>query len=222
MKSLKRMFILAMAVCTLCSMLTACGGKGKGAVKSKKDKKEEIKLDEAAVEKSKQLGVKFSTDNRTITSAGKIDVSEYAIPYGVTKIDKHAFAYNTKLTQVNIPDSVKTIEPHAFAHCANLKAVVIPEKVTNISGCAFMLSGVTDVKMSKVTKIEFNAFYGCDKLENVVIPEGVIAIGSQAFCDCKSLKNVVIPKSVVTVAKDAFKGAACEAQVKKDYPHLFK
>jgi hypothetical protein len=214
--------VLAITACAICGTLTACGKKNKGADKAAADKKEEVKLDKAAVEKSKALGVKFGAKDRSLND-GSMVVGEYAIPDGVTQIGKNAFAFNKKLTAVKIPASVKIIETHAFAHCTGLTAAVIPEKVTNISGCAFQQSGVKSVVMSKgVTRIEYNAFYGCEDLQSVVIPEGVTQIESQVFMNCKNLKNVVIPKSVTKMGKDVFKGAGCEEQVKKDYPHLFK
>ena len=51
--------------------------------------------------------------------------TEYAIPAGVTTIDRFAFGDTKKLTSVTLPSSVKAIEDIVFIRCENLKNLTV-------------------------------------------------------------------------------------------------
>ena len=89
----------------------------------------------------------------------------------------------------------------AFDQCYSLKTIVLPKYLT---------------------RIESETFLCCRALESVTIPESVTYIGSRAFAFCNSLKRITLPNKDIKVEKNAFYNAACEKQVKRDYPHLFK
>lgn len=57
-----------------------------------------------------------------------MNLTEFDIPDGVTRIGKRAFANCKKLTRVIIPNSVTKISYHAFDGCTSLTNVVYKGK----------------------------------------------------------------------------------------------
>ena len=124
----------------------------------------------------------LETDTISIPEKAHIKGNEYT----VTKIEKKAFSYCRRLTNIEIPESVTSIGYSAFENCSSLINIKIPVKVE---------------------KIEVSTFRNCSNLKNIEIPESVINIGYSAFAGCYNL-NVVIDNSKdnVVVGEDAFKG----------------
>ena len=124
----------------------------------------------------------LETDTISIPEKAHIKGNEYT----VTKIEKKAFSYCRRLTNIEIPESVTSIGYSAFENCSNLINIKIPVRVE---------------------KIEVSTFRNCSNLKNIEIPESVINIGYSAFAGCYNL-DVVIDNSKdnVVVGEDAFKG----------------
>lgn len=124
----------------------------------------------------------LETDTISIPEKAHIKGNEYT----VTKIEKKAFSYCRRLTNIEIPESVTSIGYSAFENCSSLINIKIPVKVE---------------------KIEVSTFRNCSNLKNIEIPESVINIGYSAFAGCYNL-DVVIDNSKdnVVVGEDAFKG----------------
>lgn len=124
----------------------------------------------------------LETDTISIPEKKHIKGNEYT----VTKIEKKAFSYCRRLTNIEIPESVTSIGYSAFENCSNLINIKIPVRVE---------------------KIEVSTFRNCSNLKNIEIPESVINIGYSAFAGCYNL-DVVIDNSKdnVVVGEDAFKG----------------
>ena len=55
--------------------------------------------------------------------------TEYVVPATVTKIEKWAFGYASKLTTVTISANVKEIGAYAFCSCSNLKTAIFENPV---------------------------------------------------------------------------------------------
>ena len=126
----------------------------------------------------------------------------YSIPAGIAEIGDAVFSGCRSLQSVTIPSSVTGIGNRAFSGCSSLQSVTIPSGVTGIGA---------------------HAFSSCSALKSVTIPSSVTRIGSKAFGYCFSLRSVTItPAKIIRIERDAFSGAGCEAQVKRDYPHLFR
>lgn len=123
----------------------------------------------------------LETDTISIPEKTHIKGNEYT----VTKIEKKAFSYCRRLTNIEIPESVTSIGYSAFENCSSLINIKIPVKVE---------------------KIEVSTFRNCSNLKNIEIPESVINIGYSAFAGCYNL-DVVIDNSKdnVVVGEDAFK-----------------
>ncbi len=199
-----------------------------------------------SIEEDQGRGFYYVDKGKTLMGAPK-DVAGYDIPYGVTAIDDSAFKnckslksvtipdsvtsigkeafYNcTSLTGITIPNGIKKIEKKAFSGCSSLSSITMPDSVIKIEEEAFSnCSSLKDVMIpSSVTGIGNKAFFNCFSLSNVTISMGVIFIWDEAFSNCSSLKSVTIPSSVTTIGRNVFLGTGCEAQIKRDYPHLFK
>ena len=111
------------------------------------------------------------------------------IPFGVTKIGKHAFS-NNQLTSVTIPDSVTSIGMGAFSN-NQLTSVTIPDSVTSIGKSAFRDNLLTSITIpNSVTSIGEDAFRD-NQLTSVTIPDSVTSIGNGAFRNNK-LNSVVL------------------------------
>lgn len=100
------------------------------------------------------------------------EITEIAIPEGVTSINSYAFANCSSLRSVTIPSSVTTIGQWAFKRCSSLSNLVIPESVVSIDqwafwGCSGLLS-MTFLKNNN-TSIGWYSFDGCESLKDFYI-----------------------------------------------------
>ena len=98
------------------------------------------------------------------------EITDLAIPEGVTSIGDFAFSGCSGLSSVTIPEGVTSIGSYAFSGCSSLSSVTIPEGVTSIGS---------------------EAFGACSGLSFVTIPASVTSIGSYAFGNCKNLATIV-------------------------------
>lgn len=106
--------------------------------------------------------------------------------YTVTKIEKKAFSYCRKLTNIIIPSSVTEIEYSAFSGCSSLTNVKLPSNITCINDFTF---------------------YECTNLKIIIIPSSVTSIGYKAFSGCNNLDVIINnSKDSVEIEMDAFKG----------------
>lgn len=111
-------------------------------------------------------------------------LTEFTVPYGVTKIADNAFLNCGDLKKVILPDTIKSIGNFAFARCTRLTEIIIPENVTSIGN---------------------DSFSSCRSLTNINIPDSVTSIGEMAFWYCDSLKSITIPENVLTIGAAAFR-----------------
>ena len=89
-------------------------------------------------------GIKFgSNDSNPLSNAHHLysdedtEITNLAIPNGVTSIGNDAFWDCSGLTSVTIPNSVTRIGHYAFNRCSGLTSVTIPNSVTSIGDDAF-------------------------------------------------------------------------------------
>lgn len=134
---------------------------------------------------SSEGGVLFNKDKTTLIRCPEgITVSSYAVPDGVTSIDRGAFSKCTNLKEIIIPDSVTAIDGSAFFGCSSLENITLS---------------------NEIEKIEDGTFSGLSNLESVIIPEGVQHIGNKAFENCSSLKQISLPESLISIGS-VYKG----------------
>lgn len=134
---------------------------------------------------SSEGGVLFNKDKTTLIRCPEgITVSSYAVPDGVTSIDRGAFSKCTNLKEIIIPDSVTAIDGSAFFGCSSLENITLS---------------------NEIEKIDDGTFSGLSNLESVIIPEGVQHIGNKAFENCSSLKQISLPESLISIGS-VYKG----------------
>jgi len=112
---------------------------------------------------------------------------DYAVPKGITKIDRAAFSGCGGLTAVSIPEGVGEIGLCTFHSCTRLTAVAIPGTVMRIGD---------------------SAFNRCDSLTDLRLDVGVTHIGQYAFAYCKNLTGIYFRGDAPALAEGAFLHAA--------------
>ena len=138
-------------------------------------------------------------------------VVSVTIPSSITTIGDNAFAYCTKLTNINIQHSV--IGKYMFTGCTALSIVNIANSVTSIGPGAFSnCTGLTSANIQN-SVIGSNMFYGCTSLIDVTISNSVTSIAESAFCGCSALPEITIPNSVTSIAESAFWGCSALSEI---------
>lgn len=132
----------------------------------------------------------------------------------VSRIGMSAFE-NTQVTQVSIPSTVTELEYYIFWNCSDLKKVILPEngKLETIHKHAFSSSGLEEINLLAVKKIDDNAFWDCPNLQSVTLGNQLTAIGEGAFADT-GLRKIDIPDSVASIGSSAFGGCVNLEEVK--------
>lgn len=156
-------------------------------------------------------------------SATSVEIPSQINGYPVTKIDKQAFMYCSKLTSINIPENVTQIGYNAFYGCSKLENIywdankvnepasndnifshvgessdecnlIFGDSVETIPSYMFKDAGITTITIGKnVTSINKYAFDGCSRLTKVDVPKNVLSIGYGAFERCSSIKEMTLP-----------------------------
>ncbi len=167
-----------------------------GAVAFAKTSISEINIDSAnkSYKLSSDKNYVLSSDGKTLamvlpTVSGTFTLNDP----NVTTIGTGAFAYTSKITEVNIP-SVTIVEDNAFESCTSLKKVTLGN-LEKIGKYAFFKTSINELPtLNNIKEIGAYAFAYTDLVE-VEIPAGM-KVGEGAFCECKYLETVVIGNGV--------------------------
>lgn len=161
-------------------------------------------------------GKYVSDDERCIIVDGKLiafapaELTEYAIPDGVTEIGECVFLSCNNLNKVTMSNSVVSLEEGAFSCCANLLQITLSDRLSIIGDSAFGNSySLSEIKLpNSVVTIGDGAFADCSGMVNINIPNSVTTIGNGAFAFCNSLTTVEIPDGVSVIGDNVFE--CCE------------
>ena len=128
-------------------------------------------------------------------------------------IPENCFYYCTNLAEIDISKAL-FIKEAAFRKCYNLSVSVIPSH-TCVSAYAFIETGVEDVTIEDISKIEERAFSECTSLKRLTIniPDGLAAaaglsIPKKLAAYCTSLQTVVFtghPENLLGIEAAAFR-----------------
>ena len=150
----------------------------------------------------------YSDDNTEIT--------DLAIPDGVTNISGGLFSGCPGFISIIIPNSVTSIGEGAFSNCSSLTSINVDAsnpKYDSRDNCNAIIETATNtivlgckktVIPNDVTSIDNYTFSGCSDLTSITIPNSVTSIGNRAFSGCTSLTSITIPNSVTSIGEGAF------------------
>lgn len=208
-------------------------------------------------------GIKYLTLPERISSVGikvfaKTDIETTDIPENFT-LGSEMFAGCQKLHSVNLLGSHITIPERCFCNCINLTEIDITKTAfikneafcgcqnlsvstipadTLVSASAFEETGVTDVVIEDISKIDNRVFAdckslkkltinvadgptsvpsalvkGCENLQTVMLTgrtQNLTVIEAAAFKETKNLNTVSLPDTIKTISKEAFYHSAIQ------------
>lgn len=158
--------------------------------------------------------------------------SSFRLPKKLEKIGDYAFAFCTKVRNMNLPSTVKYIGEGsflqcirlttinlnevknfglaAFAYCKALNSVELSENISTFDAQVFLETPVVNnIVGDKI--LNGNILYEVEnkELEKYTIPEKVTCIAGGAFMNCKKLTSIIIPENVKLLGSRIFAG--CES-----------
>jgi hypothetical protein len=113
----------------------------------------------------------------------------------VRRIRQDAFAFRTKLEEVELHEDLREISGEVFSGCTALTVFQVPDRVEIIRNNAFECTGLIQFRIPPLVTTRF--YDGWDFLDVIGIPEGM-------FNHCRRLFSVEVPKDIFKVSKMAF------------------
>ena len=156
---------------------------------SQKIKSIEIPASVEKIEGAAFYSIGYNCTSITIDSKNQNYISEEGIIYTKDKTRLVHYLISREDTTYKIPESVQIIDKGAFAWCNRLTEITIPSNVKEIGSAAFR--GDKKLKTVKiengVEKIIGNAFSECTELESIEIPSSVTSMEASVFENCNKL-----------------------------------
>jgi hypothetical protein len=128
------------------------------------------------------------------------------IDRSVTVIGEEAFSGCRRLKYVEFHDGVEVISENAFMDCHSLQRL-IASSVKVIKDGAFRRSGLEEVDLPKVERIETSAFNSCTSLRRITFPS-IKTIATYVFFNCTKLTELKMPGGIERIGRNAFKCSA--------------
>jgi hypothetical protein len=224
-KSLLKLLVLCIVVCSALCFFTACDSTGQnernGLIMTKADSGRGYVVTGVEDREREIINIPSSYRGEPVIAIGEFalcncrNLTSVTIPNSVKSIGDGAFQDSRSLTSITIPNSVTSIGFAAFYDCRSLQyneynnayylgnsnnpyLVLVEAKYTNITTC-----GIYD----NTRFICEYAFRNCTSLTSITIPDSVTSIGNSAFNNCDSLTSVTIGSGVKNIDMYAF--SAC-------------
>lgn len=147
-------------------------------------------------------------------AAGGNNITYIYIPSSVVSIGERSFVDASSLRELDLrhASGLKVIGKEAFKGTTSLSSVDLTNTaVTVIGERAFQGSGLNNVTLGGVKKIEGSAFNGAAALVNIDL-SGVTHIGAYAFEDCAALLGIDLT-SLRTLGGNAFEGCTALSEI---------
>lgn len=147
-------------------------------------------------------------------AAGGNNITYIYIPSSVVSIDARSFVDASSLRELDLRDAsgLKFIGKEAFKGTISLDSVDLSNTaVTAIGESAFQGSGLKNVTLGGVKKIEGSAFNGAKALEDIDL-SGVTDIGAYAFEDCAKLSGIDLT-NLRRLGGNAFEGCTALSEI---------
>ena len=111
----------------------------------------------------------------------------------VLTIGEFAFAFNSRLCNVEFSKSLLLIDEYAFMGCDALPSVILPNTVERVGANAFSdCVGINTVRLSEsLTQLGEYAFYNCSEMRTLYLPKSVPLLPEGAFEECRALELVL-------------------------------
>ncbi|MCR4598273.1 MAG: leucine-rich repeat protein, partial [Acetatifactor sp.] len=148
-------------------------------------------------------GMLYAADGR-ILLAGRLpsENERIEIPEGTEVIGSYAFC-GIPVTKVTIPSSVTLIAQYAFAYCTKLQEMNLKEGLLNVGSYAFVYTGLKQVDLPKsCERIGTAAFFGSSAL--VRITGAPKTVEAYAFAYCEGLKSAAFSEGLKEIGEYAF------------------
>lgn len=114
--------------------------------------------------------------------------------------------YNCSNLEIDeLPSNLTTIRGnYNFANCRKITISKIPDGVLTIPAYTFNnCTGITDLDINNVTKIDIQAFSGCSNL-NIDNLKNVTTLGAVAFLGCDNHSLITIPDGITVLNSNTF------------------
>ncbi len=164
-----------------------------------------------------------------------VNLKCFAIPEGITCIEKSCF-YNKKgIMQIILPKSLRKIRANAFGNCISLEEITFQSDCVEIDDKAFkgcnnlervifggetyypkkcLLNGDLPAFVRKIGEQVLSDFYISGKIlmayrgkeERVCVPDTIEVIGEGCFESNEAIGRVILPDSVREIRENAFRG----------------
>lgn len=164
-----------------------------------------------------------------------VNLKSFAIPEGITRIEKSCF-YNKKgIIQIVLPKSLCEIKANAFGNCISLEEIVFQNDCVEIDDKAFkgcnnlarvilggevyypkqcLSDGDLPALVRRIGEQVLSDFYISGKIlmsyrgseERVCVPDAICVIGEGCFENNNAIGRVVLPDSVREIHENAFRG----------------
>ena len=156
------------------------------------------------ITEDRDMGIVFNKNLKVLLRfPEKLQLTEYQIPAGITRIENMAFAENNTLKKIVIPDSVTSIGDKAFLDCTALEEIVLPDTITKLNSQTF--SGCTALKdivlPDSLTMLDERTFSCCISLENLILPASAQQVKDDCFTLCRNLKSITVPEQLADPEK---------------------
>lgn len=101
---------------------------------------------------------------------------------------------------------ITKVGDNAFNNKPQLKKMRLPDSVTRIGAQSFKDSGIIEIQMDGVTRIDYSAFFNSyAQVTPLTIPEGCETITSNAYAYCTAAAIIEIPSTVNFIGHTAFR-----------------